>query len=122
VPHEPENHAATLNRSAIVVTPKQPFLDWLHATDPTSVELTLVKLTLDPTIYLIPECDTDDDVVEVLRDSFEEIFAEQLAGWCTDESVWPRDRGFDVFRRWFDYQYHSLLIDLSDEPLIRESD
>ena len=29
----------TLNRSAIVVKPKQPFLDWLHAADPTSQEL-----------------------------------------------------------------------------------
>jgi hypothetical protein len=26
----------TLNRSAIVVRPKQPFLDWLHAVDPSS--------------------------------------------------------------------------------------
>lgn len=26
----------TLNRSAIVVKPKQRFLDWLHAADPTS--------------------------------------------------------------------------------------
>jgi len=71
----------TLNRSAIVVTPKQPFLDWLHATDPTSVERTLLELSRDPTIYLIPECDTDDDVVEMLRDLCEEIFEEQLAGW-----------------------------------------
>ena len=83
--HDPENDMVTLNRSAIVVTPKQPFLDWL-------------------------------------RDSCEEIFEEQLAGWYTDESAWPRDRGFDVFRRWFDYQHHSMLIDLSGEPLIGESD
>jgi hypothetical protein len=27
-----------------------------------------------------------------------------------------------VFRRWFEYQHHSGLIDISDEPLIRESD
>jgi hypothetical protein len=33
-----------------------------------------------------------------------------------------RNRGFDVFRRWFEYQHHSGLIDISDEPLIRESD
>lgn len=51
----------------------------------------------------------------MLRDSCEEIFEEQLAGWYTDESVWPRDRGFHVFRRWFDYHHHSMVIDLSDE-------
>jgi hypothetical protein len=44
-----------LNRSAIVVTPKQPFLDWLHTTDAMSAELTLLELIRDPTIYLIPD-------------------------------------------------------------------
>jgi hypothetical protein len=41
----------TLNRSAIVVTPKQPFLDWLHTTDAMSAELTLLELIRDPTIH-----------------------------------------------------------------------
>jgi hypothetical protein len=52
----------------------------------------------------------------------EEIFVEQLAGWFNDTTTWPRDRGFDVVCRWFDYQHHSMLIDLSDEPLIHEQD
>jgi hypothetical protein len=52
-----------LNRSAIVVKPKEPFLDWLHAADPSGRDLTLLDLVREPTIYLIPECDTDDDVV-----------------------------------------------------------
>jgi hypothetical protein len=46
----------------------------------------------------------------------------QLAGWFTDERTWPADRSFDVFSRRFDYQHHSVLIDLCDEPLIDESD
>ena len=109
----------TLNRSAIVVKPKQPFLDWLHATDPTSLELTLLNLTREPTICLIPECDTDEDVAEVLRELCEDIFEEQLAGWYINLAARP---SFDVFCRWFDYQHHSMLIDLCDEPLIRDVD
>jgi len=116
-----ENNILTVNRSAIVVKPKQPFLDWLHAADHTSLELTLFNLTREPTIYLMPECDTDQEVAEVLRELCEEIFEEQLAGWYTDESTWPRDRSFDVFCLWFDFQHHSMLFDLCDEPLIRES-
>jgi hypothetical protein len=50
------------------------------------------------------------------------ILSEQLAGWFTDEKTWPADRSFDVFCRWFDYQHHSVLIDLCDEPLTDESD
>ena len=59
---------ATLNRSAIVVKPKQAFLDWLHTVDPTSHSLALRELVGEPTIYLIPECDTDAEVDEALRE------------------------------------------------------
>jgi hypothetical protein len=111
-----------LNRSAIVVKPRQPFLDWLHMADPTSRNLSLRELVQEPTIYLIPECDTEEDVREVLQELCEEIFVEQLAGWFTDERTWPRDRSFDVFCRWFDFQHHSMLVDLCDDLLIDESD
>jgi hypothetical protein len=57
-----------------------------------------------------------------LRELCEEIFVEQLAGWFRDEATWPRDLGFDVFCRWFGFQHHSMLVDLSDEPLIDELD
>jgi hypothetical protein len=110
----------TLNRSAIVVKPRQPFLDWLHAADPTSHKLTLRELVQEPTVYLIPECDTDEGVGEALLELCEEIFIEQLAAWFTDTTTWPQDRSFDVFCRWFDIQHHSMLVDLCDEP-IRES-
>jgi hypothetical protein len=110
---------ATLNRSAIVVKPRQPFLDWLHVADPTSRTLTLRELVQEPTVYLIPECDTNEDVADFLRELCEDIFIEQLAGWFTDTTTWPQDRSFDVFCRWFDFQRHSMLVDLCDEPPIR---
>lgn len=108
----------TLNRSAIVVKPKQPFLGWLHAADPSSRKLTMLDLVREPTIYLLPECDTDEDVAEVLRELCEEIFEEQPAGWYTDTATWPRDQSLEAFRRWFDYQHHWMLVDLCDEPLV----
>jgi len=42
--------------------------------------------------------------------------------WFRDEESWRQDLGFDVFCRWFDFQHHSMLVDLSDEPLIDELD
>jgi hypothetical protein len=96
-----------LNRSAIVVKPKEPFLDWLHAVDPSSRDLAFLELVREPSICLIPECDTDDDVADVLHELCEEIFGEQLAGWYADISTWPRNRSFDVFCHWFDNQHHS---------------
>lgn len=52
------SNMVAVNRSAIVVTPKQPFLDWLQSVDSTSSELASADLGLEPTIYLIPECET----------------------------------------------------------------
>jgi hypothetical protein len=110
----------TLNRSALVVTPKQPFLDWLHRVDPESKEITLAELASEPSVYLLPESETDEGVRRILRKFCEEIFVEELDAWYRDEEVWPEDRSLKVFRRWFDYQYHSLVFDLSEKPLIRE--
>ena len=95
----------------------QPFLDWLHRADPTSHSITLGDLEQDPTIYLIPGGYTDGGVRKVLRQACSEIFVEQLAAWLTDEDAWPQDRSFAVFRRWFDWRHHSMLIDLCDAPL-----
>ena len=106
----------------MVVKPRRPFLDWLHAADATSSDLTLQELLLEPAIYLIPECDTPEEVAAVVHELCEEMFVEQLASWLTDEETWPQDRGFDAFCRWFDWQHHSMLIDLCDEPLTDELD
>ena len=111
---------ATLNRSAVVVKPKQPFLDWLHTADPTSRDLSLRDLTQEPTIYLLPECDTPAELDEALRERCEEIFIEQLAAWFNDEETWPQDLSFEAFRHCFDCQHHSMLVDLCHDPLILE--
>lgn len=110
----------TLNRSALVVKPRQRFLDWLHTADSTSQGITFLDVTEEPTMYLIPECDTDEDLADVLRELCEEIFEEQLESWYRDTSAWPQDRSYEVFCQWFEYQHYSMLIDLCDEPLIRD--
>ena len=107
-----------LNRSALVVKPTQPFLDWLHAADPTSHNITLSDVTREPTIYLIPECDSDEDVIDALCELYDEIFTEKLEGWYQDEAVWPQGRTFKMFCQWFDFQHHSMLVDLDNGPLV----
>ena len=94
------------------MTPAQPFLDWLQSVDPTSRDLTLADLSIEPTIYLIPECDTPEDVADRLRDVFDEIFQNQLDGWYRVRETWPTNRSCEMFCRWFDYSFHSVLLDL----------
>jgi hypothetical protein len=107
-----------LNRSALIVTPKQPFLDWLHFVDPTSSDLTLQDLGKDPNIYLIPECKDDDQFANCLEQMHPSIFEDQLDGWWTDEAAWPKDRSLNSFQAWFDCRFYSMVIDLCDDPLV----
>jgi hypothetical protein len=109
-----------INRSALVVKPAQPFLDWLHRVDPTSIHLTLEDLRREPTIYLLPPCESKEEALESLREVSRDIFEEQLNGWYRVPSVWPAERDLTVFRRWFECSFHSLIVDLSEDPLEHE--
>jgi len=104
-----------INRSAIVVRPGQPFLDWLHRVDPTSSHLTLDDLRRQPTIYLLPECDSEEQALEFLREISSEIFEEQLNGWYRVPLVWPTERDLKTFRIWFEIGFHSTIVDLCDD-------
>ena len=86
-----------VNRSAIAVTPKQPFLHWLHSVDRSSSGLKLHDLSREPTIYLVRECESDQEFADCLGQIFPVIFEDQLQGWWTDQSVWPLDRTLDTF-------------------------
>jgi hypothetical protein len=110
-----------LNRSAIVVRPKSPFLDWLHAADPTSVTLALPDLAREATIYLIPECGDADEERAALQTVFPAIFEDRLNAGVGIERCGRRHGRSEPLPAG-DCQFHSTLPDLSDEPLIEEYD
>ena len=103
-----------------LVRTAQPFLDWLHHVDSTSRHLTLVDLGLEPTIYLLPESDNEEQALEHLREVSAEIFEEELDGWYRVRCAWPEERGLSTFQRWFEFTFHSMVIDLGDDPIRHE--
>ncbi|MGR3178308.1 MAG: hypothetical protein ACUZ8E_09670 [Candidatus Anammoxibacter sp.] len=50
------------------------------------------------------------------------IFEEQLYSWWTNENDWPSNRDFNTFVEWFDCKFHSLVMDLVDEPLVNDDE
>ncbi len=106
----------TLNRSAIIIKPRQPFLDWLHLADPTSHQITLAQIREDPTIYLIAEGGDKNAVRTGVRADFEVIFEEQLESWYADRATWPARRSFATFCEWFDVEFHSTVMDVAATP------
>ena len=110
-----------LNRMAIVVTAKQPFLDWLHSIDPTSQGLTLEDLNNEPTVYLLPEARGDEEAAACVRRHSKEIFSTELDSWWRERSDWPPRLTAGIFDEWFGWTHHSVILDLVKQAPIREA-
>ena len=106
-----------INRSALIAIAKQPFIDWLHMVDPSSRDIDLSAVNHEPSVYLVPVFDSDEDFMDWLEEHCHSIFEEQLGGWWTDQRSWPPNRGIEVFQEWFECQRHSMVWDLDNEPL-----
>ena len=106
----------TINRNAIVVRPRKAFLDWLQGADPTIEDLKLEDLQRELTVYMIPECDSEEEAVAHLAKVCGVIFEEELDGWYRVRSSWPQRRDFETFKRWFEWSYHSEIVDLARIP------
>ncbi len=108
-----------LNRSAVIIRPRQPFLDWAAQLDDSGLVPNIVG---EQTVYLIPEYDDDFHAMEVLAEGFDLIFESELFGWHTRESDWPKKRTFAMFREWFDVEFHSVVDDLCDYAIENDDD
>jgi hypothetical protein len=104
-----------INRGAIIVRFKEPYIDWAIGLDDTG--LTPDKEG-ESTVYLIPEFEDDVEALEVLSNIFEQIFEHELRSWHRDEAAWPQNRTWAMFREWFDVEFHSCVEDVcGDEPM-----
>ncbi len=97
-----------LNRAAIIVRPARPFIEWAKALD----ESGMVPDDGESTVYLVPEYLDDEEGEEILERVFPIIFENELNGWHTLESDWPRDRSYEVFMMWFRVEVHPVVEDL----------
>ncbi len=105
-----------INRSAVTVRARQPFLDWLKSL-PDPADVTLAEVNREPHVYLLPEYGVDDEQEELLAAFHGLIFEERLEGWWTVREDWPPERDRETFKSWFDVEFHSVIHDLVDAPL-----
>ena len=52
--------------------------------------------------------------VASIKKHFTVIFEHELWGWCTDPEQWPTDRTYSAFRKWFEVEFHSMILELGD--------
>ena len=107
-----------LNRSAVSIRPAQPFIDWAAGLEGPTV---VPSLDDEPTVYLVPPFDDEAQGLEVLEEAYPVLFERELFGWYEDETCWPADRDFTMFRAWFQIELLPILEDVCEGPIVDES-
>jgi len=110
----------SVNRAALIVKPRQPFVDWANST-PGEDKYTLQDLTRDNLTFLIPEYNSQEETLKYVKKIFHQIFEWQLFGWYTDENVWPKNRNWKMFLDWFEIEMNSEVFDLAGSSIVKES-
>ena len=107
-----------LNRSAIIIRPGKGYITWAAGLDEHSDMVPSVDA--EQTTYLIKAYDDVIDAMTLLSQEYPVIFQMELAAWHPDETRWPKDRTFSMFKEWFVIEFHSMVVDLCAHPIERD--
>ena len=119
-----------LNRSVLLLRPKQPYKDWLKSTEAklkatghgefaiTTQEVNRYDFVGNLTAYLVPSCEGSEDIDALIEARHEEFFERELNEWYTDPSLWPQPRTAKLFKQWFMLGLHAMAVDMGDDAII----
>jgi hypothetical protein len=105
-----------LNRCVVIAKAREPFLEWLRGL-PDPCDVTLDEVNGFTTSYLLPYFEEDHEWDRILSRYFDLIFEDQLSGWWVNKANWPAKRNIRTFRKWFDVEFHTIVLDLVDGPI-----
>lgn len=113
---ELEYEFPTVNRSLIVVSYRQAYVDWTNSLsdrEPEEIKHphTLESLNEDSPAYLFPDISGYDEIDLYLDKIWFMLFNELLAGWTGDQELWPQKRSRKMFDKWFQVTVHSMVRD-----------
>jgi hypothetical protein len=103
-----------INRSAIIIKPLQPFIDWCSIMYPD--DLDEIKATRT---YLISE--EIDDIESWLAKKFDKLFTFELSAWVSNKKLWPQKRNYKLFKQWFQIDISTMIYDFEKKPIHKYS-
>ena len=112
--------AHIVNRTALTVIPKQPYIQWANSLDDDGPKLDVNDPHYEPTVYLIDEAEGDAALNRALRRYSPRIFENELANWHLLREDWPQKRDLRTFKDWFEVKVSTVVLDLSKRSLALE--
>jgi len=111
-------------RTPLLVTRKQPFVDWLRSLEvPDGVDdVEGARLTSAVNVYLVHAPAHEPTLEEMVGEYWQDIFEEQLYDWMTDELAWPVEKTREMFDAWFDVRLGETVVDLVPDDSLTDDD
>ena len=111
----------SINRTALLFQPKQPFIDWLNQHETSSYVYELNERRNDAGLYLIDEINGVADIKNLMNDNFSYFFELELSKYPFDKESWPNIKNYRTFVEWIDFTYHTIIEDMSESSIHRET-
>lgn len=115
-----EDFMYNIDRSAVILTPKEPFLTWLNSVEQDGNQWSLNEIRSDPTVYLIPSQETEVRAAHYINSIYSELFNRVLEEWIMEKELWPKELTLDMFYDWFDIYFYSSIIDTDAAPIQKD--
>jgi hypothetical protein len=103
-----------VNRCAVTIAPRQPFIDWAQQLRPDQA---LPPGAFEPGLYLLSAYDSREEAIVLRGQGYEEIFCAELEAWSSDPETWPGPRCLALFQEWFAFRFFDLVGDQGQDPL-----
>ena len=110
-----------INRAALIIRFKQPFVDWVNGVDktPCNGSIKLQEANDDTSVFLISSTMAG-QIDRWLNRNYQPLFEEILEEWYTDVSLWPESRTLQLFNSWFDIELHNMVLDTLEEEIVAD--
>ena len=106
-----------LNRAAVILKLKEPFIKWMNEADPyDNPWIELESANEDCTVYLISSYDAE-MFDEWMSLNYLILFENELEDWYSDKSLWPKHLDRELFDEWFKVELHTVLYDTADDKI-----
>lgn len=112
-----------INRAAVIVRLKEPFIKWINEADPldSRTKITIEEANEDRTVYLIDDTEAD-HVDEWIELNFRQVFECELEDWYEDQSLWPENIDKALFDVWCELECHTVIVDTVGGPILEDGE
>lgn len=108
-----------INRAAVIIRLKEPFVSWINDADPLDnrSKITLEDANEDRTVYLIDDSEAE-FVEEWIGLNYSQIFECELEDWYADQALWPKNRDVALFNEWCDVECQTVIVDTVGSEIV----